>query len=164
MKPFTKQTKTYLMVLVITLAGAIACWFLLGQIEKLQDDSQAVANLPVRHNVEIKPEGYTTVNKTISLKVGQIIKITADGLALKLLSVSDSRCPSEPKVQCIWAGTVSAKVELFKSKTSLGIREVELNKPSKLGNYTLNFFEVVPKIKKVDAQMSEYLLKFKINN
>ncbi len=56
MKPFTKQSQAYLMVLVITLAGAIACWFLLGQINKLQDDSEAVTNLPFRHKFILNPK------------------------------------------------------------------------------------------------------------
>ncbi len=54
MAQFTSRTKAYLMVLVITFVGAAACWYLLGQITKLQDDSELVSTLPVRHKDKIQ--------------------------------------------------------------------------------------------------------------
>ena len=62
MAPFTPRTKAYLMVLVVTIVGAAACWYLLGQITKLQDDSELVSTLPVRHKdkLQIKSDRLST--------------------------------------------------------------------------------------------------------
>ncbi len=167
MQPLSPRTKTYLMVLGVTLAGAVACFVLLGQINKLQDDSEAVANLPFRRK-EIKTpvtnQNESFINESLSLKVGQSYIFGKNGSTFKLVSVNDSRCPADPKIACVWAGTVTAKVEVSNNKTLVGIKEVEMNKTSIIGNYSINLVEVIPSVKNTDTQTSEYLLKFKIKN
>ncbi len=80
------------------------------------------------------------------------------------MSVSDSRCPVEPKVQCIWAGTIKAEAELFKNKTSLGIKEVEIGKTININKYLIALKQVLPEEKKVETKLSDYLLTFKISS
>jgi len=100
--------------------------------------------------------------ETVSLKVGQETQIPAQALSLKLLSVNDSRCPI--KVQCFWAGTVTAKVEFFKNSTSLGTAEISLDKQVSIQGYSIGLSQVEPQKNSGKLKMSDYNLIFTIRN
>ena len=107
------------------------------------------------------PFESTDSNNSVSLKIGQTAKL-ANNLSLKLISVNDSRCTVG--TQCIWAGTVTAKIELFKDSVSLGQAEVEINKEVSINDYKINLLSVSPSEKKSGTQMSEYTLNFIVSN
>ena len=150
------KTKAYLMVLAVTLAGAAACWFLLGQIEKLQDDSEAVAALPFKqkHTEELK-------SNIFKLKIGQTAAISQE-FSVKLISINDSRCPTDQNIQCIWAGKIGSSLSLFQSGVLVKTTQVDLNQSFNFVRYNILFFEVSPKEKKTGSNIKEYLLTFKI--
>jgi hypothetical protein len=53
------------------------------------------------------------LSKPFSIKVNQTALIDSEGLLIKLVEIpNDSRCPTD--VMCVWAGEVSAKLELKK--------------------------------------------------
>jgi hypothetical protein len=67
-----------------------------------------------------------TTTTELVLRLGE--KGSLNGVSIVPLSVvSDSRCPSDPKVQCVWAGTVQVRAKI---QSGLGTTEttLELNK------------------------------------
>lgn len=59
-----------------------------------------------------------TYGEAVTLAVGQSVEY-ADGLSVKLLEISDSRCPED--VQCFWQGELAGSLEL--SGGSVGAAE-----------------------------------------
>ena len=59
----------------------------------------------------------------IGLKIGDTANISSE-LKMTLLDVEDSRCPSD--VQCVWEGTVTAKISLERGVQDLGIYNISL--------------------------------------
>ena len=57
------------------------------------------------------------LGKEVSLKPYQSAKI--DDFTVKFLKVSDSRCDSSSKVQCIWQGEVSYEVKMDKKQEEI---------------------------------------------
>ena len=103
----------------------------------------------------------TTSNDSVSLKIGATAQL-GDNLSLKLISVNDSRCPAEPNIQCVWAGTVIAKIELFKNSVSLGQSDIEINKEVSISGNIIKLLSVIPTEKKTGTQMSDYILTFSV--
>jgi len=61
------------------------------------------------------------LDKQFSLKANQTASIDSEGLTIKFREISgDSRCPSD--VVCVWAGEVTAKLELKKSTNEAPIQ------------------------------------------
>jgi hypothetical protein len=102
-------------------------------------------------------------NTKFEAKIGQMIKVGSEGLEFKLMSVDDSRCPADPNVACVVAGTLKAKAELFTSDGLLGEIDVEVGKKVTLGGHVVNLLNVVPKERKMNTQLSEYILTFQID-
>lgn len=59
----------------------------------------------------------------IGLKIGESADIDSE-LKMTLLDMEDSRCPSD--VQCVWQGTVTAKIKLENKTQDLGIHSISL--------------------------------------
>jgi len=96
------------------------------------------------------PVTITTVNAYLGspfqLGIGQTALISTENLTVKLLNLSDSRCPSG--VQCIWAGEVSATVRIAKDGRELATLNLTAGVVPKFTNgyaVTLNSVEPYPK-------------------
>lgn len=70
-----------------------------------------------------EPEEIKTVVKlnvsSASLCLGDELHFGERSIKLKEI-ISDSRCPSNPIVTCIWAGQVRVKVEVFEKRKLIG--------------------------------------------
>ncbi len=80
--------------------------------------------------------------------------------------VSDSRCPKNPAVTCIWAGEAKVRVEFFQDGKSLGEKVINGNKFS-LSDIFKNQFEgslgytPYPEVSR-KTQPSEYTLELSV--
>ena len=81
---------------------------------------------------------------------------------MPLQIISDSRCPADPKVQCVWAGTVQIKARIV---SGLGTSEMtlELNKLVTTESETITLSAVSP-VKSVQTEIpvSSYRFTFDI--
>lgn len=65
-----------------------------------------------------KADVQATLDEPFSLKAGQTAYLQSEGILVKFVSVpEDSRCPSD--VVCVWAGRVTATVQLQKGSGPL---------------------------------------------
>ncbi len=79
-------------------------------------------------------------NAVIRTSMGQVMT----GLNISITPhevIDDSRCPAD--VQCIWAGTVYARVTI-KTPNSVRGETLELGKSVKIDGYTITFTELTP--------------------
>lgn len=60
------------------------------------------------------------LDELFRIQIGHPVLIEDEKLQLKLLSVQDSRCPADPTVECVSAGSASVKINLAKAGKSLG--------------------------------------------
>jgi hypothetical protein len=59
------------------------------------------------------PETTVTLGNDFTLGVGQIATLDQDVMKITFVRVdSDSRCPPDPQIQCIWAGEVKVTIEI----------------------------------------------------
>jgi hypothetical protein len=101
-------------------------------------------------NLGVKSEHFKNLNSQIDNNISTTdlllavdeVKSLGVNEKIKLVSVEDSRCPSG--VQCIWAGTVKAKLALTSGGTTQDA-VVELGKePVELGQYMISLVSVKP--------------------
>lgn len=77
---------------------------------------------------------------TVNTKIGSTIQFT--DFSLTPLSIeSDSRCPSD--VTCVWAGTLTVKVNLV-SSTGTTTKIIEIGKPFSYGAFTITLVSSTP--------------------
>ncbi len=84
-------------------------------------------------------------NDVITLAVHDRVQFS-DGLTVQLLEINDSRCPAG--VQCIWAGELSARLEISGGKAGTTTAEMRLgtsrNRQTALGGYTFELIDATP--------------------
>ena len=103
----------------------------------------------------------TTSEGDVRIHVGE--KASYNSVTITPLAIiSDSRCPSDPKVQCIWAGTVQIKA-LIESDVESAVKEIELNKPVTTFADVVTLTAVTPE-KSLDAEIatSSYEFTFRV--
>ncbi len=105
------------------------------------------------------PAGATS--GTIHTTMGQ--KMTAQGVSITPLEIiSDSRCPSDPLINCIWAGTVEIRAQI-QSGLGFGILNLQLGKPVTTEKEIITLSEVSPaKTEQVEIPVSSYRFTFDV--
>ena len=100
---------------------------------------------------------------TVFAKIDE--KVEAFGIAITPLKVlSDSRCPADPKVQCIWAGTVQVQARI---ESGLGTSEMtlELGKIVTTEAEEITLVEVAPaKLHEKEIAPGEYRFTLEIKS
>lgn len=71
------------------------------------------------------------LGREFAVKYGQEVTLEDEGLKVRFASVtSESRCPSDPEVNCVWEGY--AQIVLRLSKDGEGAANMKLNTPNSL--------------------------------
>lgn len=108
--------------------------------------SQLVENSQLRN-----PFSFNSQEKyrfTLRVNQTQTVRLDAGTLEIKLLSIEDSRCPSD--VQCIWSGQVTATVGITRNKQNLGSFDLTIRPGQEdlaiqeIDEYSLKLVQVVP--------------------
>jgi hypothetical protein len=113
-------------------------------------------------------------NETFVLKIGQSAEIQSTGLVIVLDSVKDdSRCPSDPKINCFWEGEVTAVISVSENSTSLGRFALRLlgdgsgvqeNNEVVVSDYQIRLVSVDPYPTDTDAiPMKKYEASFRVS-
>ena len=91
------------------------------------------------------------LDELFRIQIGHKVKLGSENLELSLLSVQDSRCPADPSVECVWAGSASIKFNLAKAGKSLGdvtasylVASSEKSPVATLGGYQIEFANLEP--------------------
>ena len=97
------------------------------------------------------PETTVTLGNDFTLGVGQTAALDQDVMKITFVRVdSDSRCPPDPNVQCIWAGEVqlTIKVEMASITANFSLTlngGSGLSEPMNLNGYLITLKAVEPK-------------------
>jgi hypothetical protein len=89
----------------------------------------------------VRPE---TFPKQFMLSISGSYKL-GDGTTITLTDLNDSHCPSDPNINCVWAGNVIAKLHIQKGSEG---KDVELTLPGNnvlsYNQYKISFDKVQP--------------------
>lgn len=107
----------------------------------------------------------TTTPSTQAVSAGIDQTVTVNGVTITLLKiVSDSRCPSDPQVQCVWAGTVELKIHAETSATSSDM-VVNLGTAVQIGAHQVKLITVSPqKLADKEILPVDYQFTFEVTN
>ncbi len=173
---------------VITGVFAIAGWLAWGSIDPHEQPSNTTATIATATTVpetqyecdgdgKVCPDGSIVgrtgplcafiacppaeqSDATIRTTMGQVMT----GLNVSITPhevINDSRCPTD--VQCIWAGTVHARVTI-KTPTHTYGKTLELGYPLEVDGYTITFAELTPVPKAGEAiPVSSYRFEFTVS-
>lgn len=111
------------------------------------------------------PKGPAAPNPSVQrqfsfvLKVGE--KATVGGLSVSLVEIeNDSRCPRN--AVCIWAGEVTAKVQLIAGNRAETVTLHSMSAPSTFGSYKIGITGVSPAKLNNQPEQAEYRLTFSV--
>jgi len=90
---------------------------------------------------------YVELNKEFSLKINQNAFIRSEFIKIKLIDISDSRCPKG--VQCVWAGEARAEINILKNNQDVGTFNLTLGS-GRNDESTINFDKYSVKLTAVE--------------
>ena len=93
------------------------------------------------------------LGKKFTIQYGRQVRLESEGLEVRFASVtSESRCPSDPEVKCVWEGYAQIAVQLDKARNDAAL--MKLNTPNPLQEkyssrksylvYTVELVELTP--------------------
>jgi hypothetical protein len=111
--------------------------------------------------VPLQNASTTAQSFLVTARIGE--RVEGLDVALTPLSVaSDSRCPADPKVQCVWAGTVQVQIRI-ESGLGTSTMTLELGKSITTEAEEIALTEVTPtKLPEKEMLPGEYRFTFEI--
>ena len=117
-------------------------------------------------------EGTKMLGEPFQLSVNQTAFIIgSENLGLKFLDVTDSRCPADPTVVCVWQGNVTVKLNVTKNGLDFGnvtISDIpsEQNESADavVDGYHISLINVSPQPWIDKIKISEYIVTLIVNN
>jgi len=85
---------------------------------------------------------YVELGKEFSLEVNQTAFIRSEFIKIKLIDISDSRCPKE--AQCVWAGEARAEINILKNNQDVGFFNLTVDGTIHFDKYSVKLTAVEP--------------------
>ena len=85
---------------------------------------------------------YVELGKEFSLEVNQTAFIRSEFIKIKLIDISDSRCPKE--AQCVWAGEARAEINILKNNQDVGFFNLTVDGTIDFDKYSVKLTAVEP--------------------
>jgi hypothetical protein len=108
------------------------------------------------------PQQTVQLNDTAKVALGQTVRVPSASLVITFTAVtSDSRCP--PNVQCVWAGSVRARLNITDTAGAAVIVELESNAAPhsvRVGRYEIR---LLPEVQPAKGETGPYVISLQVS-